>query len=128
MIRDDGQLRILLLEDSDLAAKQITKVLENKFDNVNVLHDSRAELAFTSIPLFRPNIIISDYSFPTSTCKIIMCQLKKFKGLVIIYSNYEDTHIKTKLDIPENMLIITKPNTWDIIDAIKTHQNENIKN
>lgn len=123
MIRNDDELRVLLLEDTLSAATLITKVLEKNFDNVNVLHDNRAELAFTSIPLFRPAIIISDYTFPTSTCKIIMCQLKKFKGLVILYSNYSIYELKSKMDIPYNIIIITKPNTLDVVSAIQKHIN-----
>lgn len=124
MIRNDDELRVLLLEDTLSAATLITQVLEKNFDNVNVLHDNRAELAFTSIPLFRPHIIISDYSFPTSTCKIIMCQLKKFKGLVIIYSKSSVEDIKNCIDdIPDDIIIINKPNTWDVVSAIKEHIN-----
>ncbi len=128
MIRDDGQLKILLLDSNSSTSKLLIKVLENNFENVNVLQDSRAELAFTSIPIFRPEIIICDYSFPTSTCEIIMCQLKKFKGLVIIYCNDEADHIKKEIEIPDNIIIITKPHTLDVVSAIKEHQYANIKN
>lgn len=122
MIRNDGELRILLLENSNSSVKLMTKVLEKNFDNVSLLHNNRAELAFTSIPIFRPSIIICDYSFPTSTCEIIMCQLKKFKGLVIIYSNSGIEDIKNCIeDIPDNIKIITKPNTLDVVSAIKGH-------
>lgn len=115
-------IKILLLEDDKDEGNLIIKILNNNFENIDILWNDRAELAFTSIPIFKPDIVISDYSFPTSTCNIIMQKLNKFKGLVIIYSSNSESFLRKALTcISDNMIIITKPNTLKVVSVIAKH-------
>lgn len=120
-MKKDGKIKILLLEDNESVVKLIKKVLNKNFENIDILWDTRAELAFTSIPIFKPDIIICDYSFPTSTCNIIIRQLKKFKGLVIIFSDKDESFIRKQIDVSSNMILITKPHTLEVVSAIAEH-------
>ncbi|RLI45646.1 hypothetical protein DRO61_10285, partial [Candidatus Bathyarchaeota archaeon] len=82
-------LKILLLEDEEATVYFSGKELLNSFPEVEIEYCDRAELAFAAIPMFKPDVIILRYQFPTSTAKIIFEKIKKFKGLVILHSDLD---------------------------------------
>jgi DNA-binding NarL/FixJ family response regulator len=114
-----GGLRILLLEDEEAIVYFSGKELLNSFPEAEIEHCDRAELAFVAIPMFKPDVIILRYQFPTSTAKIIFEKIKKFKGLVILHSDMDRKFLEEECKDLPRIVIIDRSDEKKLVEIIK---------
>ncbi len=115
------RLKVLLLEDEEATVFFYEKELLTNFSEIEIEHCNRAELAFVAIPMFKPDVIILRYQFPTSTAKVIFSKIKKFKGLVILCSDVERGFLESELkDLPD-VIIANRYNEKKLVEIIKNH-------
>ena len=114
-------LKILLLEDEEAKVYFSGKELLASFPDAEIEYCDRAELAFVAIPMFKPDVIILRYQFPTSTAKVIFEKIQKFKGLVILHSDMERKFLEKEFkDLPD-IVIINRSNEKKLVESIKNH-------
>lgn len=129
MLERKKTITIMHLEDNDTERFILKNFIKKRINNFNIIEHENFVESFLQIPLTRPDAIVVDWRLSDASADRILHTLRRYKGLVIIFSGYHKEYIKESIlneigEVPSNFEIIEKENIssyHSVVDLVCCH-------
>lgn len=125
-------LKIVHLEDDEITQVIVEKFIKFTFKNIELTQHALGINLYEYMTFEKPDIFIVDWTLTDCCAEELLVTLKRFKGLVIIYTATHDSiiysKIRKKLNVcPYNFVVIekgVKDSHLDLMQEIRDYGNQ----